>query len=95
MTPAHSASYFNGVAPADSILCLSPVRWIATNSTGTMKIASSVAAFMPPKTAVPNDRQDAPPAPVAISNGVTPRMNANEVIRIGRKRSRAASNAAF
>ena len=34
------------------------------------------------------------PAPVEIASGSTPRMKASEVMRIGRKRSRAASTAA-
>ena len=34
-------------------------------------------------------------APVAIISGSTPRMKANDVIRIGRKRVRAASVAAW
>ena len=49
---------------------------------------------MPPNTAVPTDCFDAAPAPEAIISGTTPRMNANDVIRIGRSRSRAASSAA-
>jgi hypothetical protein len=36
----------------------------------------------------------AAPAPVEKTSGETPRMNASEVIRMGRKRSRAASTAA-
>src|SRR5205807_2455027 len=35
------------------------------------------------------------PAPVEIAMGKTPRMKANEVMRIGRKRSRAASSTAW
>ena len=38
--------------------------------------------------------QDAPPAPVLIARGTTPRMNARDVMTMGRKRSRAASTAA-
>lgn len=34
------------------------------------------------------------PAPVLITSGITPRINANEVIRIGRKRIRTASSVA-
>ena len=36
----------------------------------------------------------AAPAPEATTSGSEPRMNANDVIKIGRKRSRAASRAA-
>ena len=49
---------------------------------------------MPPNTAVPSARWPAAPAPVAITSGTTPRMNANDVIKIGRNRMRAASAAA-
>ena len=49
---------------------------------------------MPLKTAMPIDRRDAAPAPVAITSGKTPRMNAKEVMIIGRNLSRAASTAA-
>ena len=49
---------------------------------------------MPPNTVAPTETFDAAPAPDAITSGTTPRMKANEVIRIGRSRSRAASSAA-
>ena len=45
-------------------------------------------------TPVPVECRAPAPAPVEIASGSTPRMNASEVIRIGRKRSRAASIAA-
>ena len=50
-----------------------------------------VTPSMPLKTAVPSDRRISAPAPCAITSGTTPRMKANEVIRIGRSRSRHAS----
>ncbi len=49
---------------------------------------------MPPKTAVPRAWRLAAPAPVATIMGTTPRMKANEVIRIGRKRRVEALTAA-
>ena len=49
---------------------------------------------MPPNTAMPIERRAAAPAPVARTSGNTPRMKANEVMTIGRNRSRAASTAA-
>ena len=52
------------------------------------------AAIMPPKTVVPTEWRPAWPAPVARTRGTTPRMKANEVMRIGRRRMRAASTAA-
>ena len=49
---------------------------------------------MPPKTVVPTEWRPAWPAPEASTSGSTPRMKANEVIRMGRRRMRAASTAA-
>ena len=49
---------------------------------------------MPPITPVPVEWRAPAPAPVEIANGSTPKMNASDVIRIGRKRSLAASIAA-
>src|SRR5271169_4536218 len=49
---------------------------------------------MPLNTAIPIERRALAPAPVANTSGTTPRIKANEVMRIGRKRSRAASTAA-
>ena len=49
---------------------------------------------MPLNTVMPIDLRALAPAPVAITSGATPRMKANEVIRIGRNRARAASTAA-
>ena len=49
---------------------------------------------MPEKTVMPITLRDSAPAPVAVSSGTTPRMKANAVIRIGRKRSLAAFSAA-
>ena len=48
-------------------------------------------AIMPPTTVVPTEFRLAAPAPVATANGSTPRMKVNDVIRIGRRRMRAAS----
>src|SRR6266404_2799129 len=59
-----------------------------------MKLARSVSAIMPLITTVPSIRRPAAPDPVAIHNGTHPRMKANEVIKSGRRRSRAPSNAA-
>ena len=60
---------------------------ITTNRTGTTKIAIEEAATIPPITVNPMVRRAIAPAPDAIANGVTPKINASEVIRIGRKRS--------
>ena len=49
---------------------------------------------MPVNTVMPIEARALAPAPVASTSGSTPRMKANEVIRIGRKRARAASTAA-
>lgn len=53
--------------------------------------ARNVDVIIPPNTAVPSARRLAAPAPSATTSGYTPRMNAKDVIRIGRKRNRAAS----
>ena len=49
---------------------------------------------MPPITPVPMSFWLPAPAPVEMASGETPAMKASEVIRIGRRRSRAASIAA-
>ena len=49
---------------------------------------------MPVNTVMPIDLRALAPAPVASTSGTTPRMKANDVMRIGRKRARAASTAA-
>src|SRR5882724_8225904 len=54
-----------------------------------MKIAMEVAANIPTITTVPRMRREAAPAPVANHSGADPKMKANEVIRMGRKRKRA------
>ena len=53
-----------------------------------------LAASMPPMTVVPMICRATDPAPLAVQSGTQPRMNANDVIRIGRSRSRAPSSAA-
>ena len=53
-----------------------------------------VANSIPKNTPVPIECRLAAPAPDATTSGTTPRMNANEVMRIGRNRSRPASIAA-
>ena len=54
----------------------------------------NVSTIMPPITAVPITCRAIEPAPDAVQSGTQPRMNANDVIRRGRKRSLAASSAA-
>ncbi len=49
---------------------------------------------MPLITHMPSEMRELAPAPVAVTSGTTPRMKANEVMRIGRRRVRAASIAA-
>ena len=55
---------------------------------------NSVTPNMPANTAVPSEWRISAPAPVATTSGKTPRMKANDVIRIGRSRSREASTVA-
>ena len=59
-----------------------------------MNTPSAVATSMPQNTPVPITFCAPAPAPVASISGTTPRMKANAVIRIGRKRRRADSSAA-
>ena len=61
---------------------------------GVRKIPKNVTPSMPLKTATPSERRISAPAPVAITRGTTPRMKENEVMRIGRSRSREASTVA-
>src|SRR6266571_3264540 len=58
------------------------------------KLAMSVSVSIPPITAVPSMRRPAAPAPDAAHNGTQPKMNANEVIKSGRRRRRTPSSAA-
>ena len=57
-------------------------------------MARMVAVSMPPITEVPMAMRLLAPAPVEIASGVTPAMNASDVITIGRSRSRAPVTAA-
>ena len=54
-----------------------------------------VAISIPKNTVVPIEWRLTAPAPPATSSGETPKMKASDVIRIGRSRSRAASDAAL
>ena len=56
-------------------------------------MANIVLIAIPNTTAAPKDIRLAAPAPVAKSKGMTPNTKANEVIRIGRKRTCPASKA--
>src|SRR5262245_32776353 len=69
-------------------------RRTTTKNDGTNSTAKQVEASMPLDTAMPIDLRELAPAPVANTSGITPRMKANEVMRMGRKRARAASSAA-
>ena len=69
-------------------------RVITTNNTGTIKIASEVAASIPPRTVQPMVDLATLAAPVARASGKTPRINAREVMSIGRRRSLTASRVA-
>lgn len=57
-------------------------------------MASSVAASVPPIMPVPIATRLLAPAPVAIASGVTPAINASEVMIIGRRRVWALRRAA-
>ena len=62
--------------------------------TGVRKMPNRVTPSMPLNTAIPSDRRISAPAPAATASGITPMMNANEVIKIGRSRNRHASRVA-
>ena len=49
-------------------------------------MASTVAEIIPPITPVPTACWLPEPAPVLVAIGSTPKINASEVIRIGRRR---------
>ena len=67
---------------------------IITKSVGTTIWSTITAPSMPPSTTVPIERRLCAPAPVAMTSGRMPRMNAKLVIRIGRSRSFDAFTAA-
>src|SRR5258706_14559285 len=67
---------------------------ISLKKNGTKKIARNVAASMPPTPPVPTEGRPPAPAPEENTSGETPRMNARDVMRMGRNRRRAASTAA-
>src|SRR2546428_10994725 len=67
---------------------------ITLKKRGMKKMPMVVANSMPANTVVPIEWRLAAPAPPATTSGDTPRMKANEVMRIGRKRWRAAWTAA-
>ena len=60
---------------------------------GTTIKLSKVAATIPPNTVVPRICRDAEPAPEAINNGITPRINESAVINTARNRSFTDSTA--
>src|SRR5262249_44010656 len=63
---------------------------ITTKKAGTKRTARHVEASMPLATARPSDLRAEAPAPRARSKGRTPRMNVNDVMTIGRKRTSEA-----
>src|SRR5438445_8659353 len=58
------------------------------------KMPMALAAIIPPITVVPMIWRPRAPALDAVHSGTHPRINANDVIRIGRRRSRAPLRAA-
>ena len=58
-------------------------------------MAMTDAASIPPMTAVPMMRRATAPAPDASHKGALPRMKANAVIRMGRRRIRAPTKSGF
>ena len=68
---------------------------MSTKNTGTKATASTVEASIPENTVTPIDLRADAPAPLAAIKGTTPRMKANEVIKMGRNLRRVPSSAAF
>lgn len=64
---------------------------MTTNSTGTTNMANDEAAIIPPITVTPMVLRATAPAPVASTRGNTPKMNARDVMIMGRKRKLTAS----
>lgn len=62
---------------------------------GMSNIPMVTAAIIPKKTPVPMALRLAAPGPEAITIGSMPSIKANDVMRIGRKRRRAACSAAL
>src|SRR5436190_3382273 len=90
-------SYCAGVPTSD--LALRALRHSSkpcttTKNEGTNSTARQVEAIMPVNTVMPMEMRALAPAPLASTSGSTPRIKANEVITMGRKRARAASTAA-
>ena len=71
------------------------IQSITKKNTGVRKIPKRVTPSMPLKTVVPRVRRISAPAPWPSISGSTPRMNASDVITIGRSRSRHASSVAW
>lgn len=63
-------------------------------SPGIMINPKTVPINIPPAAAVPIDRLPTAPAPEAIHNGISPAINAKDVIKIGLRRCLAPSIAA-
>src|SRR5580658_10418931 len=70
------------------ILRLGTKLFTSTYKTGINSRFKLVAAIIPPNTVVPTETRPATPAPCATTNGTTPKINASDVIRIGRNRIR-------
>src|ERR1019366_6055060 len=93
--PHHGRSRVDAtVAAGRFALTRSEAPRIVLKKRGMKKIPMVVANSMPANTPVPIEWRLAAPAPLASMSGSTPRMNANDVMRMGRSRSRAASTAA-
>ena len=86
--------YLAVLCRASQALKRSCVPMTKTKNAGTKNIASKVPLSMPPNTPVPIACWVSALAPLASIKGTTPRVNANEVIKIGRRRKRAAVTAA-
>ena len=75
-------------------LCRLRTSFITTTKNTGTNTTARVAVIIPPITPVPIACWLAELAPVAIASGTTPRMNARDVMTIGRSRKRAACRVA-
>src|SRR5258708_7733318 len=92
--PADSGAAVPDEAGGAARFGLNTFSVITRKNIGIRNGARNVALNIPPITPLPTAFSLPEPAPLAIARGSTPRTNASDVIRIGRRRKCAASMAA-
>jgi len=93
-TPVRSTRYRCFTGPANRRFTDSRIDWNTTYSIGIRNTPIELATIMPANTAVPTARRLSMAAPVAQTSGISPKMNAIEVINTARIRILAPSDAA-